>query len=282
VPSRELVWLQTHGHRAERFVLVRGWTDGRTPAVASLGLFWFACMPNTKVFWLAQLLSLIKLVLIGGTQGHGWRCIGHAGGLSLAQPLWNCHVNVVAPKKPPVSHLWSRDSLWFLPYLQRSIRAAAAGGCLIADLYGDRQLMGTVAGPEVCLYSRSRFLRSCDILTTSEVSQLFQGINNGSGSPYLTFTVQAACFVVVSFYLPGYLGNTSDAALLSAVRFYCLAAAGRMGWLSHSHWCLSEHSLHPLCWSPSFWVCSPGKGVGRSWNLCIFHLCVICWDVACG
>lgn len=68
--------------------------------------------------------------------------------------------------------------------------------------------MGTVAGPEVCLYSRSRFLHSCDILTTSEVSQLFQRINNGSGSPYLTFTVQAVCFVVVIFYLPGYLGKT--------------------------------------------------------------------------
>lgn len=95
-----------------------------------------------------------------------------------------------------------------LPYLQRSISAAAAAGCLTADLFGDARLMGTVAGPEVCLYSRSRFLHSCDILTTSEVSQLFQRINNGSGSPYLTFTVQAVRFVVVIFYLPGYLGKT--------------------------------------------------------------------------
>ena len=102
-----------------------------------------------------------------------------------------------------------------LPYLQRSITVSAAGGCLIADLCRDRRLTGTVAGPEVCLYSRSCFLCSCDILTASEVSQLFQGINNGSGSPYLTFTVQAACFVVVAFYLPGYLGKTSDAFLLS-------------------------------------------------------------------
>lgn len=73
--------------------------------------------------------------------------------------------------------------------------------------------VGTVAGPEVCLYSQSHFLPSCDILTTLEVSQLFQGINDGSGSPYLTFTAQAACFVVV-FYLPGYLGKASDISLL--------------------------------------------------------------------
>lgn len=110
-----------------------------------------------------------------------------------------------------------------LPYLQCSIRAAAAGGCLIADLFRDRRLMGTVAGPEVCLYSRSRFLRSCDILTTSEVSQLFQGINNGSGSPYLTFTVQAVCFVVVVFYLPGYPGKTSVTFLLSRLHWFPLS-----------------------------------------------------------
>lgn len=70
----------------------------------------------------------------------------------------------------------------------------------------------------MCLYSRSHFLCSCDILTASEVSQLFQGINNGSGSPYLTSTVQAVCFVVVLFYLPGYLGETSDTSLLSRPR----------------------------------------------------------------
>lgn len=100
--------------------------------------------------------------------------------------------------------------------------------------------MGTVAGPEVCLYSRSRFLRSCDILTTSEVSQLFQGINNGSGSPYLTFTVQAACFVAVIFYLPGYLGKTSDAALRSqACCSPSLAAAGHMGRRGHACICPS-------------------------------------------
>lgn len=168
---------------------------------------------------------------------------------ALLSPSGICTSMLFLPK----SLLWvifGATILWFLPYLQHSIRAAAAGGCLIADLYGDRQLMGTVAGPEVCLYSRSRFLHSCDILTTSEVSQLFQGINNGSGSPYLTFTVQAVRFVVVGFYLPGCAGKTSDDALLSAVQFYCLAAAGHVGQLCHSHWCLSEHSLHPLCWSP--------------------------------
>lgn len=90
-----------------------------------------------------------------------------------------------------------------LPYLQCSISVNAAGVYLIAGLYWDRQLMGTVASPEVCLYSQSCFLYSCDILTTSEVSRLFQGINNGNRSPYLTFTVQTACFVVVVLYLFG-------------------------------------------------------------------------------
>lgn len=134
-----------------------------------------------------------------------------------------------------------------LPYLQCSIRAAAAGGCLIADLFRDRRLMGTVAGPEVCLYSRSRFLRSCDILTTSEVSQLFQGINNGSGSPYLTFTVQAVCFVVVVFYLPGYPGKTSDTFLLSQLHWSPSSPTAMHMWRD-GHSCLrrSEHSLH-LC-----------------------------------
>lgn len=90
-----------------------------------------------------------------------------------------------------------------LPYLQCSISMNAAGVYLIAGLYWDRQLMGTVASPEVCLYSRSCFLYSCDILTTSEVSQLFQRIHNGNRSPYLTFTVQTAYFVVVILYLFG-------------------------------------------------------------------------------
>lgn len=63
---------------------------------------------------------------------------------------------------------------------------------------------GSRASPEVCLFSQSHFLPSPDILTPSEVSQLFQGINDGSGSPYLTFTAQAACFVVVlSAWLSG-------------------------------------------------------------------------------
>lgn len=107
-----------------------------------------------------------------------------------------------------------------LPYLQRSISMDAAGVYLIADLYWDRQLMGTVASPEVCLYSRSHFHYSCDILTTPEVSQLFQGINNGSGSPYLTFTVQAAYFVVVVFYLSGYQEKVSnELSFLSATLF---------------------------------------------------------------
>lgn len=88
-----------------------------------------------------------------------------------------------------------------LSYLQCSISMNIAGVYLIVGLSWDRQLMGTVASPEVCLYSQSRFLYSGDILTTSEVSQLFQRINNGNRSPYLTFTVQTADFLVVPLYL---------------------------------------------------------------------------------
>lgn len=174
-----------------------------------------------------------------------------------------------------------------LPYLQCSIRAAAAGGCLIADLFRDRRLMGTVAGPEVCLYSRSRFLRSCDILTTSEVSQLFQGINNGSGSPYLTFTVQAVCFVVVVFYLPGYLGETSNTFLLSRLR------------CSRSPACCRVHGKAPplrifIGHSTAFILCgyggrreagSPQQRSGSSRRLSHQCLCIllqaVCLDVAC-
>lgn len=180
--------------------------------------------------------------LCRGTGGE-WG-LKYVSGLSPSQ---NCHVNVVSLK----NLLWVIFKDVFhsnsLPYLQCPIRVAAAGGCLIADLFRDRRLMGTVAGPEVCLYSWSCFLCSCDILTTSEVSQLFQGINNGSGSPYLTFTVQSVCFVVVVFYLPGYLGKPSDAFLLSWLR--CppsLPAAVHMGRHSHLHLCWSEQSLHPL------------------------------------
>lgn len=106
-----------------------------------------------------------------------------------------------------------------LPCLQCSISMNAAGIYLIAGLYWDRQLMGTVASPEVCLYSQSRFLYSCDILTTSEVSQLFRGINNGNGSPYLTFTVQAAYFVVVILYLFGLSGEVLWASSLFVALF---------------------------------------------------------------
>lgn len=145
--------------------------------------------------------------------------------------------------------------------------------------------MGTVAGPEVCLYSRSRFLRSCDILTTSEVSQLFQGINNGSGSPYLTFTVQAACFVAVVFYLPGYLGRTSDTALRS---WPCcspsLAAARHVG--RHGHACLypSKHSLHPCtCLCPAGCrFCSPWQRTGSFLRLSqLLHLSSLSYLLEC-
>lgn len=94
-------------------------------------------------------------------------------------------------------------------YLQFSISSATAGICLMADLYWDRQLMGTVSSPEVCLYSQTHFLYSCDIWTTSEVSQLFQWINHGSRSSYLTFTVLAQCFVVLFFYLFGFQTDLS-------------------------------------------------------------------------
>lgn len=86
--------------------------------------------------------------------------------------------------------------------------------------------MGTVAGPEVCLYSRSHLLPSRDILTTLEVPQLFQGITDGSGSPYLTFTVQAARFVAVVFYPPGYRGKAPDISLLLPLAACCLHREG--------------------------------------------------------
>lgn len=156
-------------------------------------------------------------------------------------------------------------TLNFLFYPQRSIRVAAAGGWLIVDLSRDRRLMGTVAGPEVCLYSRSRFLHSCDLLTTLEVSQLFQGINNGSGSPYLTFMVQAACFVVVIFYLSGIWGRLQTPFCSRLHRSPSLLAAMRVGSCSHSH-CLSQSTAFILCvygcargWLPS----SSGQGVPR-------------------
>lgn len=176
-------------------------------------------------------------------------------------------------------------ALIFLPYLQCSIRVAAAGGWLIVDLSGDRHLMGTVAGPEVCLYSRSHFLCSCDILTTLEVSQLFQGINNGSGSPYLTFTVQAACFVVVVFYLPSYLGKASDTFLLSWLhRSPFSAGCHARGKSQPLTLCQSEHSLHLLRSWMRWRLASSQQWSGNSRMLsqqclCILHLRVICWDV---
>lgn len=131
-----------------------------------------------------------------------------------------------------------------LAYAQCSIRMAAAGLSNSRPLR--RQAVNrNSSGPEVCLYSRSHFLCSCDILTASEVSQLFQGINDGSGSPYLTSIVQAVCFAVVLFHLPGYLGKTSDTSLLSRSRCSpCLPAVTHMGRLLAL--VVSEHSLHPL------------------------------------
>lgn len=86
------------------------WSEAGQMDIHQLWHLWASSdLSSTKLFLLAQHLSLIKLVLIGGTQGHGWRCIGHMS--SLAQPLWNLRINAVSPKKPPVSHLWSHDSL---------------------------------------------------------------------------------------------------------------------------------------------------------------------------
>lgn len=69
---------------------------------------------------------------------------------------------------------------------------------------------GNSSSPEVCLYSQTHFLHFCDIWTTSEVSQLFQWINHGSGSSYLTFTVLTQYFVVLFFYLFNYPDRTSN------------------------------------------------------------------------
>lgn len=101
---------------------------------------------------------------------------------------------------------------------------------------------GSSTSPEVCLYSQSHFLPSPDILTTSEVSQLFQGINDGSGSPYLTFTAQAACFVVVlSAWLSGKGFRQSP----------CCSPCVPHGRHSHSCLCPPKLSLHPLhLWMP--------------------------------
>lgn len=133
----------------------------------------------------------------------------------------------------------------FYLYLQFSISSATAGICLMADLYWDRQLMGTVAAWGV--FIQSHFLYSCDIWTTSEVSQLFQWINHGSRSSYLTFTLLAQHFVVLFFYLLGSLEEISNG--LVHVHWHCslplppptLSTSPRKLWIS-------SYSL-PLCQS---------------------------------
>lgn len=126
-----------------------------------------------------------------------------------------------------------------LAFLQCSVlhRSLANSRALLGDRREREQQQAPRCVCTVGLASSSR-----DILTTSEVSQLFQGINDGSGSPYLTFTAQAACFVVVVFYLPSYLGKASDISLLLPLSA-CCRAHGR-----HSHSCLppSELSLRAL------------------------------------
>lgn len=96
-------------------------------------------LPAQELMWQTQLCR--------GTGGR-WG-LKRMSGLSPSQ---NCHLSVVSLKN--LFWVIFRDVFHSnsLPYPQCSIRVAAAGGCLIADLFGDRRLMGTVAAPR-CVYT---------------------------------------------------------------------------------------------------------------------------------
>lgn len=173
-------------------------------------------------------------------------CRGTEQGLehvSGHSPSQNCQVNLAFLKKP-LRVIFRMCLTLILAFLQCSV--------LHRRLANSRALLGwngNSSRPRG-VFIQSVSLPSCDILTTLEVSQLFQGINDGSGSPYLTFAVQAARFVVVVFYLPGYRGKASDISLLLPLSA-CCRAHGR-----HSLSCLcpSELTLHPL----HLWMHPPG------------------------
>lgn len=80
----------------------------------------------------------------------------------------------------------------------------------------------------MCLYSQTHCLYSCDIWTTSEVSQPFQWINHGSRSSYLTFTVLAQYFVVLFFYLFGYLEEISNGLVYVQRALFSLSATSHL------------------------------------------------------